>query len=431
MPADSHTPAQVSNIANACGFNGGDSIQLEDFANPLNSWLIVGQPGADSTCYTSDDTFTAVKLSTAASAGGVVVAGLQGALALHDSTGAIKGFLDAVLNGDGTLTLQHRDATFANPTTLATTASGTDAKVANAGLSLIYFAYVPNGQASYQLFRYDVTAGTLSGSLYTFVNGKPQQGFKNSATNPNNFFFPDGNRLLRIARGSTTSGQTTLMTTLASGMSIDSLALTNNLRVVGSASDNSGNGVIFSVPNAASNVTATPLQTSGSNGTTFTNALLKTVDPAGLVYINVTVSGTSGSNASALQIHDDASGASSTANAQWVGEADSTDVANVQVALETLPTAVVLDVVTNASGPSGTHTLTEVTSSSGAAGNVLGAIDNCQFAGGFGLGRYLGIQAQVQHTGGPDQDAYFADVQTASSLKAASTVDGADNYIGG
>jgi len=431
VPGHSHVPVQVSSIANACGFQGGESVDLADFANPLNGWLLVGLPGTNGTCYDGDDTYVAVKLSTAASAGGVAVAGLQGALALHDSSGAIKGFLDGVKNGDGTLTLQHRDVNFATPVTLATTASGTEAKVAEAGLSVIYFAYEPNGQGSYQLFRYDVSAGTLAGPLYTFVNGKPQ-GFKNSTANANNFFFPDGNLLLRIGRNITTAGTATLMTTLTGGLIIDQLALTNNLRVVGSASDNSSNsGLIFSVPNSASNVVATPLQTSGTSGTTITNARLQTVDSSGLVYINVTVNGTGGSNASALLIHDDASGASSTANAQWAGEVDSPDIANVQITSKTAPVAVLRDVVTNASSGSGTHTLTSVTSSTGVAAGVLGAIDNCQFAESFGIGRYIGILAQVQHTGGPDQDAYFADAQTAASLKAVSTVDGMDVYAGG
>ncbi len=430
VPGDSHTPVQVSSIANACGFSGGNATQLEDFANPQNSWLLVGQPGTDSTCYTSDDTMVAVKLTTAASAGGVSVTGLQGALALHDSTGTITGFLDAVLNGDGTLTLQHRDVNFASPTTVATTASGTDAKVANVGISLVYFAFQAQGQSSYQLFSYNAGTGTLSGALYTFANGKPQ-GFKNSVANASTFFFPDGDRVLRIPRSATTSGQAILMTTLGGGLSIDQLALTSQ-RLVGSAgSSSSSSGLIFSMLNTASNATATTLQSSGVNGTTVTNARLNTVDPSGLVYISLNVSGTSGTSASAVVIHDDGSGSTSTASAQWAGEVDSADIANVQTALQNPPTAVLLDVVTNPSGQNGTHTLTAVTSATGVAASTLGSINNCQFAQSFGIGRYVGILAQVQHTGGPDLDAYFADIQTANSLKAVSTVDGSDIYVGG
>ena len=430
VPGHPHTPVQVSNIANACGFSGGDATQLEDFATPQNSWLLVGQPGTDGTCYTTDDTMVAVKLTTAASAGGVAVAGLQGALALHDSTGAITGFLDAIHNSDDTLTLQHRDVNFATPATLAATAAATDAKVANAGIGLIYFAFQAQGQTSYQLFSYNVGTGTLSGALYTFANGKPQ-GFKNSAANASTFFFPDGDRVLRIPRSATTSGQAVLMTTLGGGLSIDQLALTSQ-RIVGSASSNTSNsGLIFSVANTASNATATTVQSSGTNGTTVTIARLDAVDPSGLVYISLSVSGTSGTTASAVLIHDDGTGSSSTASAQWAGEVDSADIANVQTTLHNPPTAVLRDVVTNPSGQTGTHTLTAVSSATGVASSTLGSINNCGFVQGFGIGRYVGIAAQVVHTGASDLDAYFADIQTANSLSAVSTVDGADLYIGG
>lgn len=408
----SHTPVQVSNLTNLCGLDAKSSQQLADYSNPTNSWVLVGQPGPDNTCYTSDDTEVAVQLSMSSTTTPPSVTGLSGAIAQHNASGAITGFFD----GEGTsgITLVLRNASFGSPTTVATVSSGGQVGVFQAGLQTIYFCG-PLTSSSPQLFQ--ATATGLSSPLFTFVNGDPHSAFKHSASDANNLYFADGNVIHSIARS---GGTVNTLTTLASGLTVNSsnIALTAT-RLVISASNTSGGGGIFSVPNNASSATATVLA-QDVTGTNFTNVFVESVDPAGLVYINQTTGSSGGVSNTAISIHDDGTGAS-TIQGQWLGEADSTTIPNVNAQLQTAP-SVVLRESYSVNG-TGTASISSYNSSTGLFIATLGSIANVNNPStfGFGFAPYLGIISNVQYSTTSKNDAYIANVTSTNSLAAVST----------
>jgi hypothetical protein len=111
---------------------------------------------------------------------------------------------------------------------------------------------------------------------------------------------------------------------------------------------------------------------------------------------------------------------------------DDTSIANVNnVALDkaTHPVAVLLDtltdIVTGTGSTTATHTLSSVTSSTGAVLHSLGSIANGEFIFGGGLAPFAAISATT--SGGTF--AYIADINTASSLVQVDT-HSPDTYVG-
>ncbi|MGH8505807.1 MAG: hypothetical protein ACRETM_07570 [Stenotrophobium sp.] len=432
LTSNSSTPTQVSSVSTACGFSKDD---LSDKANPGNSWLEVGLSGSDATCFTDDDTRVLVHLSQSAASAPVTIAGLQGAVTAYSSDGSIASFLDGVASGNNLL-LEHRDSSFANPSTLLTAAPD-NVQVDHVGTHLIYVQAVPSGMATASLFRYDVSGGTLSPALYTFVNN-PQGSNATDSADATNFYFYDGGSVLAIPRSATTSGHTTVLTTLASGLSVSDLEAVGDRIVItavpSSGNSDSGSGV-YSVSTSANGDTATPLlaATGAPSTGNFSFATLIAADPSGLVYINgQTFSTTAAPVSTALRVNADGSSPSSTSNAQWAGAVDGTSIANVNngdLDKAINPVAVLLDTLSNivvSDGPTtATHTLSSVTSSTDAALQSLGSIDNGEFVFGGGLTPYAAILAQTSN----GQFAYIADVNTASSLVQVDT-HSPDTYVG-
>jgi len=443
LKSGSHTPVQVSNLGNACGFIvAGTTLptqytKLADYANPDNSWLMVALPGPDNVCFSSDDTYSLVRLSMAATAAPAATGlTLFGVVALHDTSGAIAGFISGEPDRNKVIQLWHRDANFATPTQVSNPTNGiVGATFVEAGLGSVYVAGRLNendaSSATDRLYKVS-SNGTFSPALYTYLGPGYPDTLADSVADANTLYFVDNGRIIALSRAGSGS------TVLASGQNslVQPMQLTAT-RVVFDTTDSSGNVGVFSVPRNASNAQPTPLVV--AQGSAGGSASLRAVDPSGMVYINGNVLIPTPTT-SALSVHDDGTGKQTTAAAQWLGTVSAPSIANVYAQLAPAPLSVVLG-TTDPTTNNGL-TLTAYSSSTAASpvalgsiaagvlvGNTYSANDYNGPAGANPLsptnfgdeGGFLRLALPVTHGSGALQDAYLANIGTAGSLVGVST----------
>jgi hypothetical protein len=409
LGSSSQTPVQVSSLSDVCGFYQAGS--LSDLSNASNSWLEVGEPGADGLCFTSDDTTTLVHLSSSSSSAPVTgIAGIKSVAVELSSTGAITGFLDTELQANGTITLNQRNTSFGSPVSLGSF-TNTALQISSPGLASTYVAGTISGQSSAQLFQ--VLSGSLSPSLYTFTNNLSTT-FQLAAGGGNDYF-SDGGSILKLS-GSTV---TTLLT-VATGQTVGTYLIPTESasQLIFSSTDVAGNGGIYSASTGTGSV-ATLLVPIGvvttNTNTSYVAADPASVDPSGLVYINqstfVETGTTTTPSSSAIVVKAGSPTVLATyPSASWAGENSVANGNGTQV--------VILD--TN-SGSSNQQSLDAYASSTDTLLNHLGTVSNATATLSFGNGNYLAVTAFGAYPNNVSvTDAYLVNTSSAGSLQAIS-----------
>lgn len=323
-PGQARTVAQVSNITDACGFNGvGD-----DFANPDNSIVRVDTAGTDGICGTADDFTSApawlVPLTTAGTAPGVQVGvghccGISG---IGDSSGVLTGVLVAEDDGAGTtFSLNRRNVgLLGSPIPIATLDIGGTGEVYShvtrgLGDQNIYLRASPSGGAdnNYRLLRFNLDNtltelfdyGVSDGSV--FANPLDESPYDAAS-----FYFVDAaaTTLLKVDHAASGPGQATALTSVNSPDQITQLDQTT-ARIVFRATG--PNGGVYSVPKGGGGTTT--LAADDAAALTFVS-LAGTGDSR--VFVNL-ISGSAPAFA-ARAVGDDGATPSDINDAVWAGE---------------------------------------------------------------------------------------------------------------
>lgn len=410
---DSHAPVQVSDLSGICGIGGYYSPEAGD---GLGGWMLVTVPQPGGQCSGPQAAYM-VQMSTPSSGSAVAVPNdVSAVMSTFDpDTGLISGFLDAKLNPDDSVTQELRDANFANPKTVETSAPGSAVQVDQAGATQIYLAYIPSGQTAAQLFSLNTATGALTGPLYTFANGVPTWNYAGFHEDAANFYFIDGNDLVQIPRNATGTGQTvTLAALVPPGDTPDVTALdVTQKRVVVVLNSGTPVNPSYTAVSAAIGVASSGAPTLLAEGLTS----VPFVAASGEVYY------TNGAGASVVQ-DDGTPGASMGAGTQWVGDTLVDSLPDLQTTLGADLATVELGTPPDGSG---NESVVAYDASTAKAGNTLGQVPVAASVSSFGVrSGYLGIEAASP--GQTSLSSYVADSQTANSIALVSNA-GPDNNM--
>jgi len=425
----SHAPAQFSDITKACSIPGnqvGDTLAGGVFR------VLVNTQGADNTCATSDDIRRIVNITapTSVTTGQSADRTFKMRRRVRSTTGKVFGVV-AEETPSGTYQLSHYDmaddGTLGNQHVLGSIKAGTEVLgQAFPTRTVTLFRMEAAADAVFKLFHFDASDNSFN-PVYTYTGtasgGGPiatEQGVNDASF----VYFGDGQALQKMAFDG--SSQSTLKT-LSSGLVVAELFLVNGRIVVHVTTDPAGGAEqLFSIATTGGSIT--PLDSTAS-------ATYQIVDTFGsLVYFNVTAGGVT----TAKLIDADGTGAASFgtgSGSMWgaIAATNTTGGLGGKFQAGNDISSSEIDVLLLAQQSGSNVIVKAVDGPTGAVGNTLGTIVNGTAASAavpfsvFNYGSTLVLTSPIDRGGPIDFDAYFADVDTAGSLRAWSAVSGAED----
>jgi hypothetical protein len=406
LRTQSHAPVTVSSITDGCFISSG----AFDYAEPLDSGVLVAVGGADHDCATSADNESRwVRLdSTPTDAG---VAGADGLVAIESTLAADGSLANLIVFDELASKLVRYDANLANPVDIVALAAGTfPGGGPDASRTTLYFVVRPSGETANRIMRYDAAANTVT-YVHTYAGSTSLAG--RGASDTTHLYFAEGGVVRRVAHTGSTAEA---LHTAASGfVTYPELGLTNG-RIVLRAADSGS-----ATPNSIGSLAKT-------GGTTLTDVQAATAEPLRLVgiagqrvyWIMGTVGGGTQEAANALE---DGTSVNRYAQGSWVAEVDNTAFNIGAVDVHSIPRLFVL----SQRDGTGLAALRPVVATTGAVGDVLGMIMDAVWGRSIGYGRYLPLNMQIARGAPNDFDVYFADTATAGSLQPLAETAGADD----
>jgi hypothetical protein len=401
-PMASHAPVAFSSIDNACGGAAGLAV---DYANPLNTRLLVFVPGADGVC-DSSDSLRLVSLGSASNDPGLPlpvagqVSAINAFVSIVDSVTAEDGSLQRLIvsdasGGAGAGALISYAPDLSSSKALASDLIGAGFGPPDPTRTVRYFVLCPNAAQACTLHRYDAETDELT-PIYTY--SRPNYFY---AADETHVYFIEG-AVARVAHDSTTVE--VLHSPIAG---VQDMRLTSNRIVLRLTS--AGMNSIESLPKsggAERDVLAAPQA----------DPLVIVATSGEQVYYN---RGT-GPTSSAHRVHEDGVGAVNYAPARWGGivldPAFNLGPRPFIMAGREWPLRALL--LARANGAGGV-TLSAVGAGDGVEGPGLGTIDGTVKTLALGIGRHLLVNALIAREGAvEDFDVHAVDIETGASLRA-------------
>ncbi|MGH8443364.1 MAG: LamG-like jellyroll fold domain-containing protein [Nevskiaceae bacterium] len=324
-PGVSHTPAQVSNITDACDFNG----VAEDIRTPTNGIVRVDTAGSDGLCNTSDDFATAetwlVPVTTPGAAGGTQIGfgNCCGIAGIADANGNLVGVLTTEDDGTGsTFDLRRRNVAdlstpvFTQSLDIAGSGQTYSRVIRGFGDQAIYIRANPtDADPKYKLLRFNVAGNTLTELFdYGVTDGIAfTSALDTSTVDATNLYFTsaDGSGIFKIAHAATGTGQEAALVTSPGFGNTTNLEQTTSRIVFQTSGASAG---VYSVPKAGGSVI--PIATDSLSPLRFN--LLGTTDN-GRVYVSVNNPGGAPEH-EAHAFLDDGSPVTNVPDAAWAGK---------------------------------------------------------------------------------------------------------------
>ena len=421
-----HAPVQFSDITNACSIPGnqvGDTLAGGVFR------VLVNTKGPDNTCATSDDVRRIVNITapTSATTGHSADRSFKMRRRVRSTTGKVVGVV-AEETPSGTYQLSHYDmaddGTLGNQHVLGSIKAGTEVLgQAFPTRTVTLFRMEAAADTAFKLFNFDASNNSFN-PVYTYTGTASGGGPIATEVGVNDASFVylgDGQALKKMAFDG--SSQSTLKT-LSSGLVVAELFLVNNRIVVHVTTDPAGGAEqLFSIPTTGGSTTALD-----STAT----ATYQIVDVfGGLVYFNVTAGGVTTAK---LIGADGTGGATFGTGSMWgaIAATNTTGGGAGKFQAGSDISSSEIDVLLLAQQSGSNVIVKAVDGPTGAVGNTLGTIVNGTVStaapfNGFNYGSTLVLTSPINRGGPVDFDAYFADVDSAGSVRAWSAVSGAED----